>query len=49
MFPVISVIQTGNGNLGTSIKDVEERHLDVGPISLEVNTKGSKIIKKYSP
>ena len=44
--PEINILHYGNGKLGASIKVNEDRHLDMFPISLEVETEGSVIVKK---
>ena len=48
-FPATNVLWDGSGKLGAIIKDVEDSQIDVGPISLEVNIKGSIIFNKTHP
>ena len=42
----INVLQCGNVKVGTSRKDIEERKVDTGTISLKLNTEGCVIVKK---
>ena len=49
MSPEIDVIQCGNYWVVASRNDVEYSHLDVRPISLEVDTKGYGTVKTILP
>ena len=49
VFPEIDVLQEINWLVGTSSEYVEERHIDMGTNSLEVDTKGSNIFKETLP
>ena len=49
VFPEIDVLQEINWMVGTSCEDVEERHIDMVTNSLEVDTKGSNIVKDTLP
>ena len=49
MVHAMSLLQYGNGKVVTTIKCVEESHLYVGPMLLEVEIKGLLIFKKIIP